>query len=445
MPNDESVHFFCSSCGQSLSATPELFGQSIACPSCQAPITVPLAPKFAPDAEIHAGHVLQPPPPPRIIQPPPPPSGLTHVGINTPRQSEALGYAMLAIVGVSALLIWQSGNLGVPPLAFALIATISTAILGGVEAKKLGMGSNSDLTPKGKKRTTPLSWAVSIFMVFAFVFPMYLYSRGRYGVRNLFLPGIIAAVVFLGSCFMVVPALPSVDAPEVVEAAQKAIRESPGNKRREDSLGTITISYPGQVRYDWYHQKRMAKANLKTNLGTEVIYYSVEWQNRSKGTIWVQIRSQGDAEQITPSERTAHTVPPVTPAAIENNTRTNPSRSGERDSGDTLPKTQSQPAQLQVEGPPESIVRAGVNYMNHDLTYDRIKRAKDVFTSRGLSGPAGTRVYMIRMGDFPMSFSFYQDSFGEWQIQLLGDNGIPIGSACPVAYNPKIVIPKDEV
>jgi hypothetical protein len=56
-------------------------------------------------------------------------------------------------------------------------------------------------------------------------------------------------------------------------------------------IGTITISNPGEISYGKQHQKRVARAELKTHLGSEVIYYTVEWQNRSKGIIWVQIQA----------------------------------------------------------------------------------------------------------------------------------------------------------
>jgi hypothetical protein len=52
----------------------------------------------------------------------------------------------------------------------------------------------------------------------------------------------------------------------------------------------VAISNPGEMSYDKHQQKRVARAELKTNLGSEVIYYTVEWQNRKKGIIWVQIQ-----------------------------------------------------------------------------------------------------------------------------------------------------------
>jgi hypothetical protein len=198
---------------------------------------------------------------------------------------------MLAVAGVAALLIWQSGNLGLPPLAFSVVAIIATAILSGIEAKQLGMGSDADKTPKGKKRTGPVSWVAVMLLLWIIGFPAYLYSRSRYGVRNLLLPGIIVAFGVLVAPFMANPPLPAVDAPEVVALAESAIRESPALKLTAGMVGSITISNPGEISFDKHLQKRVARAQLMTNLGSEVIYYTVEWQNRSKGIIWVQIRN----------------------------------------------------------------------------------------------------------------------------------------------------------
>lgn len=84
--------------------------------------------------------------------------------------------------------------------------------------------------------------------------------------------------------------LPAVDAPEVVELAQQIIREIPAAKHSGGLVGQITISNPGEISYDKKQQKRVARAELKSNLGSEVIFYTVEWQNRSKGLFLVQIQ-----------------------------------------------------------------------------------------------------------------------------------------------------------
>lgn len=220
---------------------------------------------------------------------PPPPSVQSPAPVQLPKVSDNLAYAMLAVPAFAALLIWQSGSLGIPATALSFAAIIATAILAYIEAKQLGMGTDADRTLKGKKGTGPGSWAVVILLLWIIGFPAYLYTRSRYGGRNLLLPSIVVSLAFLAAPFLAAPVLPAVDAPEVVELAQRAINESPAVKLT-GLAGNITIANPGEMSYDKSHQKRVARAELKTSLGTEVIYYTVEWQNRSKGIIWVQIQ-----------------------------------------------------------------------------------------------------------------------------------------------------------
>ena len=107
----------------------------------------------------------------------------------------------------------------------------------------------------------------------------------------MFLPAVVVALAFCAAPFLAAPQLPSVDAPEIVQLAERAIRESPAIKLSGGLIGTVVISNPGEISYDKHQQRRVARAELKTNLGSEVIYYAVEWQNRSKGIIWVQIQA----------------------------------------------------------------------------------------------------------------------------------------------------------
>jgi len=52
----------------------------------------------------------------------------------------------------------------------------------------------------------------------------------------------------------------------------------------------ISIETPGEVSYDKSHQKRVGRAILKGKNSSEAVYYTVDWQNRSKGLFWVQIQ-----------------------------------------------------------------------------------------------------------------------------------------------------------
>jgi len=83
---------------------------------------------------------------------PPPPQSVISPFYSTllSKPFDVNGYVMLAIPTVAAFFIWQADSLGVSAFVFQVLATVSTAILAVMEAKRLGMGSNTDRTPKGK-------------------------------------------------------------------------------------------------------------------------------------------------------------------------------------------------------------------------------------------------------------------------------------------------------
>lgn len=231
----------------------------------------------------------QPPPPPTTAaaqSPPTEPAG----DIIRDAQSHPLGFAMLAVTALAAVFIYFAGSEAATGIAFASIWV--TAILGGIEAKKLGIGRLGDLNSKGKQRRNgPWNWGAFMLLLWVIGFPAYLHRRSKYGARNLLLPAIVVAVLFVAAPFFASPSLPAVDAPEVVALAQQAIEQSPAVKLTGALVGPISISDVGEVSYDSKKQKRIARGILKTSLGSETIYYTLEWQNRSKGMIWVQIQA----------------------------------------------------------------------------------------------------------------------------------------------------------
>jgi|694.fasta_scaffold140390_3 hypothetical protein len=200
-----------------------------------------------------------------------------------------LGGIMLAFALLGAIFSWNAEPNTVLIIVWGVV--IVTAILGGIEAEKLGIGSDGDKNAKGKRKMGPWQWGASIFFLWYIGFPAYLYQRSRYGARNLLLPAVVVSLLSLAALFLASPTLPAVDAPEVLATAQQAIEESPAGKLTGALVGPIKITDAGEVSYDSGKQKRVARAVLKTKLGSEVIYYTVEWQNRSKGIIWVQIQA----------------------------------------------------------------------------------------------------------------------------------------------------------
>lgn len=241
----------------------------------------------------------QPPPPPSVKAAPTTlPNAVSDIFSNLPpavsdfisdARRHPLGVAMLAVAALGAILVWRAepGN----GTGIAIATILITAILGGVEAKQLGIGSVADTTAKSKRKSGPWNWGALILLLWIAGFPAYLYRRSQYGARNLLLPAAVVSVLFVAAAFLAAPALPAVDAPEVLATAQRAIEESPAHKLTGQIIGPISISDAGEVSYDPKKQKRVARAIMKSKLGSERIYYSVEWLNRSKGTIWVQIQA----------------------------------------------------------------------------------------------------------------------------------------------------------
>jgi hypothetical protein len=111
------------------------------------------------------------------------------------RPAPELGYAILAIPFIGALLSW----LGIEPLLSELGTIVVTAILVFIDARRLGIGGATDLNSKGKRRNGPGQWLAFTLLFWLIGFPAYLFIRTRRGVKNLALPGIVAVIVFLGT------------------------------------------------------------------------------------------------------------------------------------------------------------------------------------------------------------------------------------------------------
>lgn len=176
------------------------------------------------------------PPKPPALPPPPPTTAASQIPPAQPTgdiirdaQSHPLGFAMLAVTALAAIFICFAGSEAATGIALATIWV--TAILGGIEAKKLGIGKPGDLNSKGKQRRNgPWNWGAFMLLLWVIGFPAYLHRRSKYGARNLILPAIVVAVLFVAAPFFASPSLPAVDAPEVVALAQQAIEQSPAPK-----------------------------------------------------------------------------------------------------------------------------------------------------------------------------------------------------------------------
>lgn len=245
---------------------------------------------------------FQPTLPPRIppLQPSPPPlisntSSIAGIDNNflassLPRKkpSEALAITMLVTPVVASLILFLV-NLTENMQAILGLGTVCiTGILGFIDAKSLGMGSPTDLKPTGKKHAGPIASAIGIIGVWIIGFPLYFNSRKRFGSLNLLLPSILVTAVFLATLNFMPGDLPEVDAPEVTQTLRTLLREQVMkiNPEFTDSVATYK---PVEISFDSAKQQRVARVEIKSQLGTEVIYYLIEWDNRSKNLFWVKI------------------------------------------------------------------------------------------------------------------------------------------------------------
>ncbi|MEN6525974.1 MAG: hypothetical protein ABFD65_05740 [Candidatus Polarisedimenticolia bacterium] len=70
---------------------------------------------------------------------------------------------------------------------------VGTALLAAVDARQLGMGSERDLTTKGKRREGPVLWFFSLFLLWVIAYPLYLHRRRQYGKESMVVGGVVLA------------------------------------------------------------------------------------------------------------------------------------------------------------------------------------------------------------------------------------------------------------
>lgn len=145
------------------------------------------------------------------------------------------------------------------------------------------------------------AWSVVTLLLWVIGFPAYLVKRsaliekakqtpievrGRNGKAVSL--GIVGGLWFALSLAVFVSGdVPACDAPEVVSLATESIREAPLIK-----LSGFTIdglSMPAEVEYNTGSETRRCRAQLSHALGKEMIEYTVQWHDKAKGIIYVEI------------------------------------------------------------------------------------------------------------------------------------------------------------
>jgi hypothetical protein len=129
--------------------------------------------------------------------------------------NDSFGYALLLTPAIATALIWlwvANMNMLQDPgstLTVIGIATIiATATMAAVEAQKLGFGQKKAVTGKVSE-TGPIGYFLGMVLLWIVVYPLYLYQRSKKGKKNLVVGGILIAIIFAGSWYMLGTAINS--------------------------------------------------------------------------------------------------------------------------------------------------------------------------------------------------------------------------------------------
>lgn len=210
------------------------------------------------------------------------------------RTADAIAVTMLVIPVCAGIVIWQRELLQVTTTAVGLLAAatvLSTAVLGYYDLRRLVVRSRGVL-PIASPPASPVAAFLGILGLWLVAYPVHFIVRRRFGATNLIVPGLVVTAVFVSpsiSAWFSERALPAVESPEVLALVSKIIEDVPINQARKDELGVLQIREPIELSFDQERQRRVARATLVSKLGEEVIFYTVEWNDRKKGIFRVQV------------------------------------------------------------------------------------------------------------------------------------------------------------
>lgn len=195
------------------------------------------------------------------------------------RPSEALGVVMLIlpIFGVALVWFWVAGMtlLQGPGSALTIVLCIvilGTATLAAVEASQLGMGTRPDA--KGKTGSGPIAWFFATTLLWIICYPMYLFQRSRYGMRNLVAGGAATALLFAGSVYMIESAIQAKLAEIQSNPFAKALANAANGGNTEDSVPSLLGS--AKAAYDRRSKTVEATMNVRKLYDSSVSYYEAE-------------------------------------------------------------------------------------------------------------------------------------------------------------------------
>ena len=211
------------------------------------------------------------------------------------RPSEGLALAMLAVPVAAGVLIWQADFFHLTARASLLVgacAVVLTAAFGYIDARRLLLGCAPGALPAGRPLTPPPVAFCAILGVWFIGYLAHFVGRRRLGARNLIAPALVAIAAFLVPACMInfpQPTLPPVDSPQVLSIVENAVISSSGYQTRKEEFGPIAIRDAVELPSGKGNLRRVAQARLVSKLGGQIIFYTVEWQDRGKGKWTVRV------------------------------------------------------------------------------------------------------------------------------------------------------------
>lgn len=177
-------------------------------------------------------------------------------------KSDTLGVIILLVpaIATAVMLFGIFGMIQLTTTIFGFIVVgtiVVTATLIAIEASQLGMGKPVN----GKATTGPIAWFLGSLLLWVVVFPAYLFSRSRFGVRNYLIGGLFVALAFTATPFLVsvgsgAPggglSSSSLSTPELRSEVESNIRDTWAKKPelRSARIRRFTIVHRGGNQYD---------------------------------------------------------------------------------------------------------------------------------------------------------------------------------------------------
>ena len=211
------------------------------------------------------------------------------------RPSEWVALIMLMVPVAAGALIWRADFFHLTVRTAFLVgagAVVLTAVLGYIDVRRLLLRCAPAALPGGRPMTPPPVVFCAILGVWFIGYLAHFVGRRRLGARNLIAPALVAIAAFLVPACMISfpqPTLPPVDSPQVLSIVENAVISSSGYQTRKEEFGPIAIRDAVELPSGKGNLRRVAQARLVSKLGGQIIFYTVEWQDRWKGKWTVRV------------------------------------------------------------------------------------------------------------------------------------------------------------